>query len=130
MRGPHETFRNLYEGSDSAFKVCEILLELNWTSTASLLIDLWNGFESLRPPDWNEQTTPFQELARIRETGLFRCNYACIEFECVVQVTDHLVCGHFSPEMRHCGGKKFKARESLVDLLMISEAFHFSTAAE
>ena len=34
MTGPHETFGNLREGNDSAFKVCDILLEFNWTSAA------------------------------------------------------------------------------------------------
>jgi len=104
VTGPLETFRDLYEGTDAVVKVCEVPLELNWTSAASLLINLWKSFEPLRPPDWNEQTSPLQELAGIRKPGLRRCDYTRIELECVVQVTDHLVCRHFSPEMKHCGG--------------------------
>ncbi len=53
VTGPRETLGSLYEAIDSVSKFCEVLLELNWTSTASLLIDFWNGFEPFRPLNRN-----------------------------------------------------------------------------
>lgn len=130
VSGPTESIGNLGESSYQAFEFGDVTLEINRPGSSLLLIEFARRLETFWPSDRNPEASPFQEFAGIGEARRSRRDSACIEFEGVVQVADHLVRGHFSPETRGGWRYEFEAGKNLGDLLTIAESLHRLLGAE
>src|SRR5215475_1501424 len=104
MNWPSKIIRQPGKAIQQDLKFGRIFLEVDRMRATSLLIDLRYRPESLRPSNRHPKTTPLQQLAGIREAEGSGRDLTHIKSERIINMTEHLVRGHFAPATRHLRG--------------------------